>query len=192
MKISSKILFCIAAALFAAFGIKNIINYASYARTINSAPFDVMISSNALFFVIPAAILAAIALCSERKTRVLAICAAIFAAVVIEELTRRIAVYHFAAADGLLLASPYIAAAVIFAVFVILSEHKNGGKTLSTALFVISGALFAAFIVMSLNQVIDRRRLDNVMQLVVGLIIYYVIFLIPAAGCITLAKKIKK
>ena len=106
MKTSSKILLGLAAALLAAFGVKNIINYASYTKTINSAPFDVTVSLNALFFVIPAAILAAVAFFLERKTRVLAICAAIITAVVIEELTRRIAVYHFAAADGLLLASP--------------------------------------------------------------------------------------
>lgn len=125
MKTSSKILVGISAALLAAFAAKNIINYASYVKTINSAPFDVNISINALFLVIPAAVLAAIALFLERKTRIPVICAAIFAAVVIEELMRQIAVYHFSFLDGLLLAIPYIAAAVIFAVFAIISKKRG-------------------------------------------------------------------
>lgn len=193
MKKASKILFGISAVILAAFAVKNNIDYSSYVKTVNSAPFDVAVSVNTLFFVLPAAVLAATALFLERKTRALAICAALFAAISVEELTRHITVNQFTASDSLLMAKPYIAAAVIFAVLLILSEMKSGsGRTLSAALFVISGAITAVFVVMCLNQIIDRRGLDNIMQLFTGLIIYSVIFLIPAAVCAFFAAKTKK
>ncbi len=127
MKISSKILLSVSGALLAVFAVKNIIDYSRYTKTVNSAPFDITISLNALFLVVPAAVLAAIALFSERKTRVLAISAAVFAAISIEEIVRQIAVRHFVILDGLLMAIPYIAAAVIFAVFIIVLTVKKRG-----------------------------------------------------------------
>lgn len=127
MKTSSKILVGASAALLAAFAAKNIIDYSRWTKTVNSAPFDDAISVNALFLVLPAVLLAAIAFYRERKTRVLAICAAVFAVISIEETARQITVNRFSLSDGLLLAIPYIAAAAVFAVFAIICKMR--GKT---------------------------------------------------------------
>lgn len=124
MKISSKILLSVSGALLAVFAVKNIIDYSRYTKTVNSAPFDIRISLNALVLVVPAALLAAIALFSEKKTRVLAICTAVFAAISIEEIVRQITVL-----DGLLLAIPYLASAVIILIMTLISSKiKNRGK----------------------------------------------------------------
>lgn len=125
MKTSSKIFVGASAALLAAFAAKNIIDYSRYKNTVNSAPFDVAISVNALFLVLPAALLAAIAFYRERKTRVLAICAAVLAVISIEETARQITVNRSSLSDGLLLAIPYIAAAAVFAVFAIIRKKRG-------------------------------------------------------------------
>lgn len=127
MKISSKVLLGASGALIAAFAVKNVVNYSRYTKTVNSAPFDITISLNALVLVVPAAVLAAIAFFSERNTRVLAISAAVFAAVSVEEFIRHIDFERFIMLDGLLFAIPYLAAAVIFTAFlIVLMVRKRG------------------------------------------------------------------
>lgn len=123
MKTSSKILLVISLVGLLAFLVKSIVDKANFSAY--HVTFDFNLTVNALLFLFPAALLAAIALFLERKTRVLAICATFFAAFCVEELTRHIAVEHFTAADGLLMAIPYIASAVIFAIFAIISKMRG-------------------------------------------------------------------
>lgn len=133
MKTSSKILVGVSGALLAAFAVKSFIDYSRYTKTVNSAPFDIRISLNALFLVIPAALLAAIALIFERKTCVLGFLAAVFAAISVEEFIRNF-ITRFPFLDSFLLTIPYFAVTGIFllsawisAVFMIVSTMKKRG-----------------------------------------------------------------
>lgn len=124
MKTLSKVLLGISAALAVVFGVKTAIDFDSYRHSINSAPF-LGASVNALLFLLPAAVLAAVVLFGERRTRVLAVLASVFTAAAAVEFARQIKVYRFGAADSLLMSSPYFAAAVIFAVFMTIRMVKK-------------------------------------------------------------------
>lgn len=145
MKKSSKILIALAAALGAAFIVKTFIDRENY-RISWSAPFELAISINALMLLLPAAVFCAAALFSERRTGVMAAFAAGFAA---------LAVWRFALqmADGmgvsnsLLIASPYIAAAVVFVIFAIAGRLNRSGTILLIAGAVISTALAVLMII---------------------------------------------
>lgn len=181
MKTSSKILLGVSAVLPVVFGVKNVVDYEHYRKYISSAPFDLNISVNALLFLLPAALLAAVVLFSEKKKRVLAICTAVFAAVSVEEFARQMSA-RSGVEDSLLLSSPYIAAAVIFAVFTIVLVVKSGGeKAISRLLFCISGAITAGFVIMCIVETVDNSGRDNIMQLFTAYILYGVFFLLPAA-----------
>lgn len=139
MKTSSKILIALAAALGAAFIVKTFIDRENY-RISWSAPFELTISINALMLLLPAAVFCAAALFSERKPLVMAEFAVGFAA---------FAVWRFAlqmsdkmgVSDSLLIASPYIAAAVVFLIFAAAGKLKRSGTILLIAGAVISAAL---------------------------------------------------
>lgn len=74
---TAKILFGASAAFCAVFVIKTCVDYDMYVHTVNSAPFILQVAVNALFFVTLAAILAAVGLFLLRKTKILAVCAAV-------------------------------------------------------------------------------------------------------------------
>lgn len=145
MKKSSKILIALAAALGAAFLVKSLIDRENY-RISWSAPFELTISINALMLLLPAAVFCAAALFSQRKTGVMAAFAAGFAA---------LAVWRFAlqmsdkmgVSNSLLIASPYIAAAVVFMIFAAAGKLKRSGTILLIAGAVISAALAVLMII---------------------------------------------
>lgn len=182
MKKSSIILLGIAAVLAAAFVVKNVIDYGDYQTHINSAPFDLVVGINALLLVLPAAFLAAIAFSSEKKKHVLMKLAAIFTTAAVEEFVRMKAVRGFVAADSLLMSSPYIAAAAIFAAFMTVLMVKNGGeKTLSRILLSISGAITAGFVIMCIIMTVANKGRDSFTELFTMFFLYAIFFLLPAA-----------
>lgn len=182
MKTSSKILLGIAVVLVAAFGVKNVTDYEIYRKDISSAPFDLAVGVNALLLALPAAIIAAAALFSERKTRALAICAAVCAAVSVEEFVRQ-TTEQFRFPDALLMASPYIAATSIFAVFVMILVGRNGDKKrISRILFGISGAIAAGFVIMCIIMTIANKGRDRFFKELFRVFFFYgIFFLLPAA-----------
>lgn len=177
-KIIPKILLGIAAVLIAAFGVKNVIDYEIYKNSISSAPFDLVVSINALLLVLPAAVIAASALFMEGKTRALAICAAICAAVSVEEFVRQTIPYQFRFPDTLLMVSPYIAATSIFAIFAIILVGKSGDKKrISKILFGISRAITAGFIIMCIIMTIANKGRDSFQEF----FLLAIFLLLPAA-----------
>lgn len=146
MKKSSKILIALASALGAAFIVKTIIARENYG--VSSAPFELEISINALMLLFPAAVFCAAALFSERKPFTMACFAAGFTAM---------AVWRFAlqmsdgmgVSNGLVIASPYIAAAVEIMIFMAAGKLKRGGTILLIAGAVINAAL-AVLVIMIL------------------------------------------
>lgn len=181
MKTLSKILLGIAVVLVAAFGVKNIIDYEIYRKSISSAPFDIVVGLNALLFVLPASIIAAVVLFSERKTRALAICAAVCAAVSVEEFVRQTIVYGFDFFSNLLTASPYIAATSIFAVFVTILVGRNGDKKkISRILFGISGAITVGFVIMCIIMTVSYKWTNSFGEFLQMFFFYGSFFLLPA------------
>lgn len=67
-KILSIIMFALSGALIVIFAVKTAADHAYYTRSVNSAPFSVWIAVNALYFVLPAAILACAAVFAARKS----------------------------------------------------------------------------------------------------------------------------
>ncbi len=59
--------FGLSTALVAVFIIKCVIDYVQYASTLNSAPFYVWIVVNAIYFIIPAIILAVLGIVINKK-----------------------------------------------------------------------------------------------------------------------------
>lgn len=181
MKTLSKILLGIAVVLVAAFGVKNVIDYESYRKSTSSAPFDLVVGINALLFVLPAAIIAAVALFSERKTRALAICTAVCAAVSVEEFVRQTIEYGFDLFSNLLMASPYIAATSIFAVFTVILVGRNGDKKrISRILFGISGAITAGFVIMFIIMTVSYKWVNSFGEFFQLFFFYGSFFLLPA------------
>lgn len=181
MKASSKVFLGVSGALAVVFGVKTAIDYDSYRHSISSVPF-LGASVNALLFLLPAAVLTAVVLFGERRTRVLAICAAVFAAAAAVEFARQVKVYRFGVADGMLMSSPYFAAAVIFAVFMTICLVKSGGeKTPSMVLLGLSGLITVGFVIACIFEIIDRQSRDNIMQLFAGFFCYALFLLLPAA-----------
>lgn len=123
-KIATKILLGISAALCVAFAVKICVDYNIYSQTINSAPFIVGVALNALYFIAPAAALAAVALFLMRKTKALSICAISFGA-----LTAGFIGYFLIAygqiLDSLLLAIPLIFSGIVFLIFMLISRYSQ-------------------------------------------------------------------
>ena len=67
-KILSIIMFALSGALMVIFAVKTVVDYAYYTHSANSAPFSVWIAANALYFVLPAAILACAAVFAARRS----------------------------------------------------------------------------------------------------------------------------
>lgn len=184
MKTSSKILVGVSGALAAAFVVKTFIDRENYG--ISSAPFELAVSVNALMLLLPASVFCAAALFSERKFRVMAGFAVSFAAIAVWRFALQMS-DQMGVSNSLIISSPYIAAAVIFAAFMIVLMVKNGGeKTSARILLGVSGAITVLFVVMCLNQILDRRGIDNIMQLFAG-IFFYALFLLPPAAIIAAA-----
>lgn len=150
MKTSSKILIALAAALGAAFIVKTLIDRDNY-RISWSAPFELTISVNALMLLLPAAVFCAAALFSERKTVITACFAAGFAAVAVWRFALQMS-DKWGVLDSLLIASPYIAAAVVFVIFAAAGKMKRSGTILLIAGAVMSAAL-AVLMIIVLNWI---------------------------------------
>lgn len=130
-KIMAKVLLGLSAALCVAFAVITCVAYNIYSQTINSAPFIVGVALNALYFIAPAAALAAVALFLMRKTKALAVCAISFGA-----LTAGFIGYYLIAygqggriedmlLDSLLLAIPLIFSGIVFLIFMLISRYSQ-------------------------------------------------------------------
>ena len=130
-KIAAKILLGLSAALCVAFVVIICIAYNIYSQTINSAPFIVCVALNALYFIAPAAALAAVALFLMRKTKALAICAISFGALAVVFIGYYVIDYRQGGEigdllpDSLLLAIPLIFSGIVFLVFALISRYSQ-------------------------------------------------------------------
>ncbi len=129
------ILFGASAALCAVFVIKTCVDYNKYVHTVNSAPFILWVVVNALCFVTSAAVLAAVGLFLLRKTKILALCAALCGALAVGVYGYVIArilegsvsggIYRIGDAllDGLPYTIPFVLAGAVFLIFALVSRN---------------------------------------------------------------------
>ena len=130
-KTAAKILLGISAALCVAFAVIICVGYNIYSQTINSAPFIVCVALNALYFIAPAAALAAVALFLMRKTKALAICAISFGALAVGFIGYYLIAYRQGGGmetllpDSLLLATPLIFSGIVFLIFTLILRYSQ-------------------------------------------------------------------
>lgn len=124
-KIAAKILLGLSAALCVAFAVIICVAYNIYSQTINSAPFIVCVALNALYFIAPAAALAAVALFLMRKTRALAVSAIAFGALTAGFIGYYIIAYGVMFPDSLILAIPFVFSGIIFLIFTLISRYSQ-------------------------------------------------------------------
>ncbi len=130
-KIAAKILLGISAALCVRFAVKICVDHNIYSHTINSAPFIVVIALDALYFIAPAAALAAVALFLMQKTKALAVCAISFGALAAGFIGYYIIAYRQGGRigdilpDSLLLAMPFVFSGIVFLIFTLISRYSQ-------------------------------------------------------------------
>ncbi len=124
MKIASKVLLGISAALTAAYLIVSIVQAANYNHYFNSAPVFVVFIVNAFYFLFPAVILAAVVMLLRKKTCLLIICAAVGTALAAFTIYTGVC----SGADivsAALLAAPAMISAAVCAVFAVKSKRRG-------------------------------------------------------------------
>ncbi|MBD5383776.1 MAG: hypothetical protein HDR72_02085 [Ruminococcaceae bacterium] len=105
-KIISTLLFAVSGALLIGFAVKTAADYAIYTRTVNSAPFTLCASVNALCFITPAAVIASVALYIRRWTRALVAVTLAFAMLTVLTVIVSMLLHH-ALTDSLLYGVPF-------------------------------------------------------------------------------------
>lgn len=112
-------LFAGSAAFINGFVVKTLIDWRNYTRSINSAPFNIWIVMNALYFIVPAVILSAAALFVLRKTRALCICGGVFAVAAVDS-----AILSGSFPDCLIYAIPAAVSAIVCGIFALISRKR--------------------------------------------------------------------
>lgn len=123
MKVRSVILsllFSGSGALVVGFAVKTILDRRHYGVIATGAPFALNITLNALFFLVPAVILADAGLLVLRKTLALWICGGVFAGIFAG--IELISAFSARALDGLIYAFPALISAVVCVIFALISR----------------------------------------------------------------------
>lgn len=119
VKTISFALFAGSALFINGFVVKTLIDWRYYTHSVNSAPFDLWIVINALYFIVPAVILSAAALFVLRKTRVLCICGGVFAVAAFDS-----AVLSGSFPDCLIYAVPAALSAIVCGIFALILRKR--------------------------------------------------------------------
>ena len=112
-------LFAGSAVFINGFAVKTAVDWRNYSSSSNSAPFSIWILMNALYFIVPAVILAAAALFVLRKTRILSVCSGVFAVAAVDS-----AILSGSFPDGLINAVPAALSAVVCGIFALISRKR--------------------------------------------------------------------
>lgn len=124
-KIISTLLFAAAGALSVGFAAKTAADYAKYTRTVNSAPFTLWVSVNALCFITPAAVIAGAALCIRRRTRALIAVTLVFAMLTMLTIIFSRIGRNYALADSLIYGIPFALPALTNGILIAVSHGKR-------------------------------------------------------------------
>lgn len=122
-KIISTLLFAVAGALLIGFAAKTAADYANYTHTVNSAPFMLRVSVNALCFITPAAVITSAALCIQGRTR--ALLAVTLAFVMLTMLTIIVLRVRNYALDSLIYGIPFALPALTSGILIAVSRGKK-------------------------------------------------------------------
>ena len=120
----STLLFAVAGALLIGFAAKTAADYVNYTHTVNSAPFMLRVTVNALCFITPAAVIAGAALCIQRRTR--ALLAVTLAFAMLTMLTIIVSrVRNHALSDSLIYGIPFALPALTSGILIAVSHGKK-------------------------------------------------------------------
>lgn len=177
MKRSSRLLLGISFAGLLAFLVKSIVDKANFSAY--HVTFDFILAVNALLFLLPAAVLAAVAMLKERRRCELVILGIVFGSIAVAVFIQQM-VNGSAITDCLLIAMPYFSSFAFLTMFAVMLAVKNE-KRLSVVLLCGSGVWVLFFTVACVVDFFGTGVYDNVMQRVTGFIMYGLFFLLPAA-----------